>query len=266
MRIAQLLLVLWALWFTVFPGICPAENISPSSPAVNSDALLQLERIAQAEPIETNSEGLESEAPEAVIADPLEPINRGFFKFNDKLYFWILKPVARGYRAVIPQPARLGVRNFFSNLTTPIRLVNCLLQAKFKSAGTETLRFVMNTTLGLGGLLDPAKEGLNIDKKDEDLGQTLGFLGMGSAFYIHWPLLGPSSLRDSVGFVGDMFLDPLNYLVPSFPPNFAVRSFDRVNNTSFTIGEYEDLKKAAIDPYTAVRDAYYQHRQSKIKK
>ncbi len=160
---------------------------------------------------------------------------------------------------------RVGVRNFFSNLTTPIRMVNCLLQVNFKGAGTEVARFLLNTTVGLAGFLDPAKKEFNIEKQDEDFGLTLGSWGVGPAFYIDWPILGPSSLRDTVGFTGDLFLDPRTYVF-NRPIFYVVRPFELVNDTSLRIGEYEDLKKAAIDPYVALKDAYHQYRQNKIRK
>jgi phospholipid-binding lipoprotein MlaA len=205
------------------------------------------------------------EEPEETLADPLEPINRTFFVVNDKLYFWVLKPVATGYKAVFPQDARLGVRNFFSNLTTPIRLVNCLLQAKFKGAGNETVRFLVNTTFGLAGFVDTAKKEFKIEKEETDFGQTLGLWRIGPAFFINWPILGPSSLRDTVGFAGDLFLDPQNYLITSIPINLAVKAYNQINETSLTLGEYEDFKAASLDPYVALKDAYHQYRQNKIK-
>jgi phospholipid-binding lipoprotein MlaA len=221
------------------------------------------------EPIQTAlanvpPEPLSSEEPVETIADPLEPVNRAFFKFNDKFYFWILKPVASGYKAIIPEDGRVGVRNFFSNLTTPIRLVNCLLQAKFKGAGNEMVRFLVNTPFGLAGFLDTAKKEFKIEKREEDFGQTLGVWGIGPAFFINWPILGPSSLRDTTGFVGDLFLDPRTYVFNS-PILYLVTPVELVNETSLTIGDYEDLKEAALDPYIALKDAYHQYRQNKIK-
>lgn len=206
------------------------------------------------------------EEPVKPIADPLEPINRVFFHFNDKLYFWALKPVATGYKMIVPQPARVGVRNFFSNIAAPIRLANSLLQLNFKGAGNETVRFLLNTTFGLAGFLDPAKKRFDIDKQEEDFGQTLGFYKIGPVFYINWPVFGPSSLRDTLGTVGDFFLSPWNYLV-EFPVlvTVSIGVVERVNNVSLTIGEYEGLKDAALDPYVALRDAYHQYRRGKIK-
>lgn len=220
-------------------------------------------RVVEAE---TNPDIPGLEEPVKPIADPLEPINRVFFSFNDKLYFWALKPVASGYKMIVPQPARVSVRNFFSNIATPIRLANSLLQLNFKGAGNETVRFLLNSTIGLAGFLDPAKKRFNIDKQEEDFGQTLGFYKIGPVFYINWPVFGPSSLRDTVGTAGDFFLNPWNYLF-EFPVlvNVAVGVVARVNNVSLTIGEYEDLKEAALDPYIALRDAYHQYRRGKIK-
>ena len=214
---------------------------------------------------DTSSTSSELEEPARGIADPLEPVNRAFFHFNDKLYFWVLKPVATGYKAVIPEDGRVGVQNFFSNLTTPARLVNCLLQVRWKGAGNEAVRFLLNTTLGMAGFLDLGRTELKIQKQEADFGQTLGVWGIGPAFYINWPILGPSTLRETVGYVGDFFLDPRTYL-PSQPIYYAIRPFELVNETSLTLGEYESLKKAALDPYIAVREAYYQYRQNKIGK
>jgi phospholipid-binding lipoprotein MlaA len=265
MRLTRKILIPLAFCLASFSDPAAAGIISSSLPAAVLEETAQSGGAVQAADAKTTSEPSESKEPEETIHDPLEPLNRVFFDFNDRLYFWVLKPVATGYKAIVPEPARMGVRNFFSNLATPARLVNCLLQGDFKGVSTETARFGLNTTLGLAGFFDPAKETMNLDKKDEDLGQTLGFYGAGPSFYINWPFLGPSSLRDTVGLVGDLFLDPLNYLVPSVPPNIGVRAYDQVNHTSLTIGEYEDLKKGALDPYLALRDSYYQYRRNKVK-
>ncbi len=202
--------------------------------------------------------------PPSAIADPLEKVNRAIFVFNDKAYFWVLKPIARGYNAVVPQPARSSVRNFFSNLATPIRLVNNLLQGKVKGAGTELLRFGINSTIGMAGLFDPAKTGFHIEKRDEDLGQTMGRYGLGAGFYIVWPLLGPSSARDTVGMAGDAFLDPINYLSDPWVA-VGVKAFKTENEVSLSLGDYESLTESALDPYVAVRDAYVQNRAKKVR-
>ena len=200
------------------------------------------------------------------VADPLSPWNRAMFHFNDKLYFWAVKPLARGYKAIAPDFIRTGVKNFFRNLTTPIRLVNCILQAKANAAAVEFQRFFINTTIGVLGFGSPADKYPRLIPPDsEDLGQTLGNYGLGNGFYIVWPILGPSTLRDSIGRAGDFFLDPVSYVEP-IEASIGVRAFDTVNNTSFRIGDYETFKNSAIDPYTALRDVYLQFREKKIKK
>jgi phospholipid-binding lipoprotein MlaA len=199
------------------------------------------------------------------IADPLEPFNRAMYHFNDKLYFWMLKPVAQGYGKVVPENARVSVKNFFSNLGFPIRFISCLLQADFSGAATEFGRFTINTIWGIGGLLDPAAaEKLDLQKQDTDLGQTLGVYGVGQGFYIVWPLLGPSSPRDSIEIAGEYILYPVSYINPWYSW-LGVRTTEVVNDTSLRIGDYESLKEAAIDPYVAMRDAYVQYRIKKIK-
>jgi phospholipid-binding lipoprotein MlaA len=203
----------------------------------------------------------EEEAPQ--IADPLSPWNKSMYYFNDKFYFWLLKPVSQGYSAVVPEGMRLAVSNFYQNIATPIRFVNNLLQLKMKSAGNELICFVVNTTFGVGGLGDFAKDKMDIKRHNEDTGQTFGHYGIGHGFYIVWPILGPSSLRDSIGFVGDLFLYPVSYINP-IETAVGVEAHNEVNETSFHIGAYEDLKKSAIDPYISIRDAYVQNRQKKV--
>ncbi len=205
-----------------------------------------------------------SEEAEGEIADPLEPFNRAMYHFNDKLFFWVLKPVAQGYGKVVPEAARVGVSNFFANLAFPIRFVNCLLQANFEGAAAELGRFTINTLWGVGGFLDPASnKDINLSQRNEDFGQTLGSYGLGQGFFINWPLFGPSSPRDTVGLVGDAFLTPYTYLSPWYA-GAGTRGYDMVNDTSLKIGDYESLKGAAIDPYVAIRDAYVQYRLKKV--
>ena len=244
-----------------------SESLHTAEPSLSTG---QEDESVQTPVTEVPPQSSQPEEPAAATADPLEPVNRAFFHFNDKLYFWVLKPVATGYKAVIPEDGRIGVHNFFSNVTTPVRLVNCLLQAKFKGAGNETARFALNTTLGIAGFFDPARKTFKIEKQEADFGQTLGIWGFGPAFYIDWPILGPSNVRDTVGYVGDLFFDPRTYLAYYFViaeiVNTGTWALDKVNDTSLTLGEYENLKKAALDPYIALREAYSQYRQNKIRR
>jgi phospholipid-binding lipoprotein MlaA len=199
------------------------------------------------------------------ISDPIEPWNRLMFHFNDKMYFWVLKPVGGFYAFLVPENPRRGVRNFFHNLTMPVRFVNSILQLKFDDAATELERFGINSTLGIFGLGDVAKKGFGIERADRDFGQTLGKYGLGSGFYIVWPFVGPLSARDTLGFAGDYFLDPVTYVQP-FESSFEVRAYSFTNDVSLRIGDYEDFKKDALDPYTALKDAYFQYRRNKIGK
>ncbi len=226
-------------------------------------------KIARVKDLQETSEGSdpwEDEAEEIdSIYDPLEPMNRAFFQFNDKLYFWVLKPVATGYNMVLPQLARVSIRNFFSNLVMPIRAISCLLQGKFEALGIVLVRFVVNTSAGFLGFQDVAKQALNFPVQDEDLGQVFAFYGIGPGFYLDLPFLGPYSLRDAVGWGGGLFINPFDYVV-DFWPNVGIRAYDIVNKTSLRIGDYEAMKEAALDPYVAMRDAYYQYRLNLIEK
>jgi phospholipid-binding lipoprotein MlaA len=217
-------------------------------------------------PVPVDETGGGEVTEEKEIADPLQPWNRAMYTFNDRFYFWLLKPVSQGYGKVVPEWGRVRVRNFFHNITMPVRFVNCVLQLKFHSAAKEVGRFVVNSTGGIGGLFDVLKDNPNAQGSNEDLGQTFGSYGIGSGFYIVWPILGPSSLRDTVGLVGDGFLNPESYVTPYLWNAVGVQAYETVNYTSLHIGDYEDLKESALDPYISLRNAYYQHRESEIKK
>ena len=212
----------------------------------------------------------ESEAPAGTskgesTPDPLERLNRVAFQFNDKMYFWFLKPVSQVYGIFIPPGIRVCIRNGFDNLRFPTRFVNNALQGKFKAAGIETARFVINSTMGLAGLFEAASQEFNLPPPfDEDTGQTLGFYGLKPGFYVVLPVLGPSSLRDSFGLAGDAVLNPLYWIPQNLWMSTAIRGGILVNNTSLRIGDYEDFKKAALDPYASMRQAYLQYRENEI--
>lgn len=270
--------VLAAIWVLPFGGSCLAQTLTTLPVDGSGVSPFELEKMdlsrgddrfataAGLEPTASKNPNkeVEPEEPEDNISDPLKPWNRVVFRFNDKFYFWVLKPAAHGYRFVVPVEFRVCFRNFFSNFIMPVRFVNCLFQGKWKAAGNEVVRFGVNTTWGFFGFFDQGKDIFEIEMQDEDFGQTLGFWGMGAVFYIEWPILGPASLRDSIGFIGDLALDPRTYITS--PVIYTVRPFEILNETSLRIGEYEDLKKATVDPYVAKRDAYYQYRKNKIKK
>lgn len=209
------------------------------------------------------------EGEEELIADPLEPLNRGFFWFNDRLYFYLLKPAARVWRGLVPEKGRVALSRTVSNAYAPLRMVNCLLQGRVDDAGNELGRFMINTTVGVGGLFDPAKKMTGVAVKQEDFGQTLGRWGIGSGFYIVWPLLGPSSLRDTVGVTGDFYLNPLYPLIPSddrVKVHLSIKAGNFINATSLDRDTYEGIKEQQLDPYSFIRNAYAQKEQGDVEK
>lgn len=202
---------------------------------------------------------------EATISDPLEKWNRAMFQFNDLLYFALLKPVATGYSLAVPEPFRVGIKNFFYNLRFPIRFVANLLQGKVPEAGAEVLRFALNTLGGFAGLMEPSRGVEWMNPPTQDLGLTLREWGFGHGAYVVWPVLGPASVRDSVGDFSDFMLDPVTYLDPWYY-EWGAYAGETVNTTSLRLGDYEALKEAALDPYTALKNAYVQYRDKAGKK
>lgn len=201
----------------------------------------------------------------SIIADPIEPWNRFWFGFNDILIENVVSPVHKGYRYITPEGMRTGVSNAYRNIKFPIRFVNCLLQGKGREAGVEFSSFMLNTTAGLGGIFDVASSHKKIvEPQNEDGGQTLGVWGVGEGFYIVWPLLGPSNLRDTFGLGIDYFANPLNYMFDSWEVDLAVSGYLIFNGLDETINAYETMKGIAVEPYTAIRDGYTQLRRAEI--
>lgn len=210
---------------------------------------------------------MESEDPEPApktIADPLEKINRGIFAFNDKFIRFVLRPVSKVYRKVVHREIRKPVGRAFDNIKYPVRLVGNLMQGKVKGAGRETLRFGMNTVFGIGGMIDVAKY-CEIAPSNEDLGQSLGSYGVGPGFYVIVPFLGPSNLRDMVASVPDAYLNPLTYYPEDLSDRYWVNGVDTLNSMGPSIDNYQRMKKAALDPYTLLRDVFHQMREQQVK-
>lgn len=203
--------------------------------------------------------------PPVKVWDPIEPWNRFVFQFNNDAYFLLIRPAARAYRTVMPGEVRYAVKNFFFNLGSVLRLTNCLLQGKFRKAGSEFGRFFINTTVGLGGLWTPAERYPSLNPDVEDLGQTLGHWGIGNGLYVVWPLLGPSTLRDSSGFVGDWVYNRYVYNLERAAA-IGLYSVKLLNDASYRLGDYEAIVDAAMDPYNAVRDGYIQYRDVQVRK
>jgi len=194
--------------------------------------------------------------------DPLEPLNRAVYQFNDGVDRAVLKPVAQAYQAVIPQFIRSSVSNFFSNINDVIVGLNNLLQGKFTAAYADLGRVAINTTLGLGGLFDVASEA-GIERHNEDFGQTLGYWGVGDGPFVMLPLLGPSTGRDAIGTFVDHKADVVTYVSPSHNRN-QLWGTRIVNRRAELLDASTVLQTAALDPYEFLRDAYLQRRRSLI--
>ena len=250
-----LLLLLLTLWIPSAVHAAPAATTS----AQTED---QFDQDFEAD----FADDFSDEAEKVLISDPLEGYNRGMFWFNDKLYFYLLKPVARGYR-VVPRPVRQSVGNFFSNLSSPVSIVNSVLQLRFKKAGRGFTRLFVNTIIGVGGLFDPAEKWGKLPAEKEDFGQSLGHYGVGSGPYFVLPLLGPSSIRDTGGLFVDTIFDPMTYISRSltFGEYAAIRGGEVVNRLSLDDDSYEKIKRDSLDPYLFMRAAYAQYRLAKIK-
>ena len=198
------------------------------------------------------------------VGDPLESMNRVFFQVNDKLYFWVLKPVNSAYTAVVPLDFRQCFGNFFDNVSSPIWVVNNLLQGKFAGAGIDLSRFFINSTVGVLGLGDPAQRSFGLKSEPEDFGQTLGVWGVGEGPYLCLPLIGPSTLRDSVGFAGDALTHPITYVDITYLGAVAYYATNKVNLLSLHPGLYEDMKRYSLDPYISMRQVYLEYRRNKV--
>ena len=192
--------------------------------------------------------------------DPLESFNRGVYQFNDAVDKAIAKPVAQGYKAVMPVPGRTMVNNLFSNLDDVIITVNDLLQFKFTQAASDGARFVFNSTFGVFGLFDVAHR---LEKHNEDFGQTLGYWGIGSGPYIVLPILGPSTVRDSVGLYADSRPSKLRH-VDHIRTRNQLYLTKAINRRAQLLDQEKVLDEAALDRYEFIRDAYLLRRQSLV--
>jgi len=190
--------------------------------------------------------------------DPWEGWNRRVHRFNAALDRSVARPVARGYARVVPIPVRTSIGNFFSNLGEPLSAVNSLLQGKPKQAGKSLARFALNTTLGLGGLFDPASDA-NLPKGNEDFGQTLAVWGWKHSRYLELPLLGPRTVRDSFGLGGEMAASPLRR-IDDEPVRYGLAGLSLVDARTRLLS-VDGLREGVPDDYALVRDAWLQRRQ-----
>lgn len=196
------------------------------------------------------------------VYDPIEPFNRVMFTFNDRLFLWVLNPVATGYSQVLPADIRGSIAHFFDNLGEPIRSVNCLLQGRFRDSGRALGRFVINSTCGVFGFADPATNEFQLAPVHGTMGGTLATWGIGDGLYLVVPLFGPSTLRDFSGSLLDSMAMssyyPWNDDTLTMSTAYGTNT---VNRLSFRLGQYEELKKLSFDPYVAFRNGYFQMRE-----
>lgn len=249
------------------------DQTSPSVPLLRKDAAINelLDPFAKAD---------EGDGDEY---DPWEPMNTSIFEFNRQVDRFVLKPVAKGYNFVMPDLVQVGISNIFYNLRFAPRFLNNVFQGKVKGAGIEAGRFLVNSTVGLAGFFDVAKH-VDLVTPEEDLGQTLGFYGVKPGPYLMLPFLQPFTVRDLVGYVGDVFLNPINWLVvpiievegvPSLIDHedrmtssiiqLGARVGEIVNERSRNLETYQGVEEATLDLYTAVRNAYLQKRAQAIR-
>jgi len=201
-------------------------------------------------------------------SDPLAPFNEKMFWFNLKLDHYILHPVAQGYAAITPMPVRESVGRFFSNVNFIPRAANNLLQLRFPEAGSELARFGINSTLGVAGLFDVADKWFGLKEHRNDFGLTLGHYGAPPGAYIVWPFIGPSTVRDTIGYAADGAMWPLPYFVPwyvSLPTNAGKSAMEVVNYRSLHLNLFEDVDRYAVDLYGAVQDGYSQRRAADLR-
>ena len=245
--IGQLLLaVIMALGLVgVGPLFTAAPNAQPLEEVVVKDTKLNLD------------------ATETEDYDPWEPFNEKVFNFNYKLDRYVIKPVAKIYNEIVLDGEKDAIHNMFDNLGVPKRFVNSLLQGKFKGAGREIGRFVINSSLGVGGLADVAKYQFNLEKSDEDTGQTFGHYGAGPGPYLVLPFLSPLTVRDGIGYAFDVAMDPLTYILP-FGGSIGRKTEDVLNDRAQNIDKFETVEDATVDLYSAVRNAYLTRRKQQI--
>ena len=247
----------------------PVAGQTPPPPAIQSDE--------PHDPFARTEEGGDEEY------DPLESMNTGIFEFNRQMDRFILKPVAKGYNFITPDLVQVGVSNFFYNIRFAPRFLNNVFQGKVKGAGIELGRFLVNSTVGVGGFFDVAKK-IDLVTPEEDFGQTLGVYGVKPGPYLIVPFLPPFTVRDFVGYVGDIFLNPINWLVvpiievdgvPSViaHKNRTTTSFiqigsragEIINERSRNLEKFQGVEEATLDLYAAVRNAYLQKRAQAIR-
>lgn len=264
-------------------GTVQTQGASDARPAVDQSPELVLTAQQDTAPDELLDPFARADEAAGEEYDPWESFNSNIFEFNRQVDRFVLKPAAKGYNFLLPDWVQLSISNFYYHLRFPPRLLNNIFQGKFKGAGIEVGRFLVNSTIGGAGLIDVAKD-MGLETPEEDMGQTLGHYGMKPGPYLVLPLLPPFTVRDFTGYVGDVFLNPINWLVaplievknvPSVIAHknrtttsvlqFGARVEEIVNERSRNLEKYQGVEEATLDLYTAVRNAYLQKRAKAVR-
>ncbi len=260
---SSLLLTLVGLSLPLLTGCATIshEKPNPAASATGNDN-------RDGKSVKPSDDDLDEYSNTVSIADPLEPLNRGVFWVNHQFYRYILRPLSNTYDAVLPHPVRTGVYNIFDNVQFPVRLVNDALQLNCKRAGQETEKFLVNTVAGVGGIVRVSDRfPALVDVPAADTGQTFAKWGIGHGIYIVLPVLGPRSLRDTVGLAGDYALSPVTWI--SFGiiggigsvTSLAISTPDSARTLHGKLDTYEAITRNTLDRYLAVRTAYIQNRK-----
>jgi phospholipid-binding lipoprotein MlaA len=240
--------------------LIPAGS-QPSFMVASVGPLMVAQTMAQARPADpvVPSEGILEEY------DPWEPFNEKMFTFNYNVDRYVLKPVAKGYNFVMPDRLQQMIDSGFDNLLVVQRVVNNLLQARPLGATAEVGRFLINSTLGIGGLFDIAKQEFNLQKTRADFGQTLGIWGIGPGPFLVLPLMPPLTVRDGIGTAVDGAMDPLSYVLPFIWTRLGMKVGNMINDRSLNLDLYQGFEETTVDLYSAVRNGYLQRRENMIK-
>jgi phospholipid-binding lipoprotein MlaA len=216
------------------------------------------------EDLEDPFAGSEEDLP--IMKDPFEGYNRWMFGVNETIYDNVLEPVAEGYRDAIHEDLRVGVKNFFSNIMAPVKLVSSLIQLDFEKSGRVLARTLINSTFGIGGLADVAGEEYDIQDVNEDFDQAMGSYGVPTGPYIVLPFFGPSTARNAFGKVVDSLMSPTFFLSPGVGASVGITVEENINDASFIVEDKKQLEDSALDEYESMRDFFHQYRHGLLKK
>ena len=247
----------------IVPGRQPSFMVASLGPLMVSQAV-----SLPAGPLlaQTRSGGSQSDASEGILEeyDPWEPFNEKMFTFNYNMDRYVLKPVAKGYNFVMPDRLQQMIDSGFDNLLVVQRVVNNLLQWRPKGAGAEVGRFLINSTLGIGGLFDIAKQEFGLQKTRVDFGQTLGIWGISPGPFLVLPFMPPLTVRDGIGTAVDGAMDPLSYVLPFIWTRLGMKIGNTINDRSLNLDLYQGFEETTVDLYSAVRNGYLQRRDNMI--